>query len=228
MTDIESLVKAIRLAWLKRIFIDNEYTWKLYLLHLLRNVGGILIFKCNYAMNDLSMNSVFYRELVECWLEFRNLFLADKERLCIVWNNKDVRIDEKPVFYKSYYDSEIFIIKDLLFNLDNMESFNVINNIVEKANFLTWTGLRHAILKTTEYTTFAENTYFTKRNEIFDIAEKKTKDYYSLIISNKAQLPSNAKNLKHDFGLSDEDLKIAYNLPHLTAQEPYVKSFQYS
>ena len=42
------------------------------------------------------------------------------------------------------------------------------------------------------------NTYFTKRNEIFDMAEKKTKDYYSLIISNKAQLPSNAKNLKHD------------------------------
>ena len=228
MTDIESLVKAIRLAWLKRIFIDNEYTWKFYLLHLLRNVGGILIFKCNYAMNDLSMNSVFYRELVECWLEFRNLFLADKERLCIVWNNKDVRIDEKPVFYKSYYDSGIFIIKDLLFNLDNMESFNVINNIVEKANFLTWTGLRHAILKTTEYTTFTENTYFTKRNEIFDIAEKKTKDYYSLIISNKAQLPSNAKNLKHDYGLSDKDLKIAYNLPHLTTQEPYVKSFQYS
>ena len=28
-----------------------------------------------------------------------------------------------------------------------------------------------------------------------------------LIISNKAQLPSNEKNLKHDFGLSDEDLK---------------------
>ena len=50
---------------------------------------------------------------------------------------------------------------------------------------------------------------------------------YSLIISNKAQLPNNAKNLKHDFGLSDKNLKIAYNLPHLTAQEPYVKSFQY-
>ena len=112
-----------------------------------------------------------------------------------------------------------------MFNLDNIKSFNAINNIIEKANFLTWTGLRHAI--PLEYTTFTKNTYFTKGNEIFDIAEKKTKDYYSLIISNKAQLPNNAKNLKHDFGLSDEDLKIAYNLPHLTTQEPYVKSFQY-
>ena len=61
-----------------------------------------------------------------------------------------------------------------------MESFNVINNIVEKANSLTWTAPRHAIpsiLKTIEYTTFTENTYFTKGNEIFNIAEKKTKDY---------------------------------------------------
>ena len=115
-----------------------------------------------------------------------------------------------------------------MFNLDNIESFNVFNNIVEKANFLTWTGFRHAapsILKTIEYNTLTENTYFTKGNEIFDIAEKKTKDYYSLIISNEAQLPSNAKNLKHDFDLSGKE--IAYNLPHLTAQESYVKSFQY-
>ena len=109
-----------------------------------------------------------------------------------------------------------------MFNLDNIES-------LRKLIFLHG-QVRQAIpsiLKTIEYTTFTENTYFKKGNEIFDIAEKKTKDYYSLIISNKAQLPSNAKNLKHDFGLSDEDLKIAYNLPHLTAQEPYVKSFQY-
>ena len=68
----------------------------------------------------------------------------------------------------------MYIIKDLLFNLDNIESFNAINNIVEKANFLTWTGLRHAIpsiLKRIEYTNFTENTHFTKGNEIFDIAE---------------------------------------------------------
>ena len=86
-----------------------------------------------------------------------------------------------------------------MFNLDNIESFNAMNNIVEKANFLTWSGLRHvipSILKTKEYTTFTENTHFTKGNEIFDIAEKKTKDCYSLIISNKAQLPSNAKEFK--------------------------------
>ena len=65
----------------------------------INNVGGPIIVKCNYAIKDISNNSVFYRELLEWWLEFRNLFLADKERLCIIWNNKDIRINEKPVFY---------------------------------------------------------------------------------------------------------------------------------
>ena len=70
MTVIENLVKAVRLAWLKRIFSDNESAWKFYLLHLLRNVGGLLIFKCNCVISDLSINSVFYGELLESWLEF--------------------------------------------------------------------------------------------------------------------------------------------------------------
>ena len=42
MIDIEILVKAVRLAWLKRIFSDNESTRKFYLLHLLHNVGGLI------------------------------------------------------------------------------------------------------------------------------------------------------------------------------------------
>ena len=63
--------------------------------------------------------------------------------------------------------------------------------------------------------------YFTKGDEIFDIAEKKTNDYHALIISEKALLSSNAKKLKHDSSLSDKDLKIAFNLFHLTAQVSY-------
>ena len=50
-------------------------------------------------------------------------------------------------------------IKDLLLNLNNIDSFNIISNKVKKANFLTWTGLRHAIpsiLKTIKYSTLKD------------------------------------------------------------------------
>ena len=45
-----------------------------------------------------------------------------------------------------------------------------------------------SILKTIEYTTFTENNYFTKGNEIFDIAEKKTKAKPCLILDEMCRL----------------------------------------
>ena len=59
------MVKALRLAWLKRMFNDNESTWKSYLLYLLKDVGGYLIFECNFTLIDLSIISVSYRELLQ-------------------------------------------------------------------------------------------------------------------------------------------------------------------
>ena len=107
MIDIESMVKALRLAWLKRIFNDNESTWKTYLLYLLKDFGGSLIFECNYTMKDLSIISIFYRELLQWWSEFRDHFSDEKYWLSIIWNHKDIRINGKPVFYKTYYNSGI-------------------------------------------------------------------------------------------------------------------------
>ena len=42
MIDTESMIKALRLAWLKRIFNNNDSTWKFYLIHLLKNLGALL------------------------------------------------------------------------------------------------------------------------------------------------------------------------------------------
>lgn len=39
MIDIESMIKALRLAWLNQIFNDNKSTGKFYLMHLLKRIG---------------------------------------------------------------------------------------------------------------------------------------------------------------------------------------------
>ena len=41
MIDPETMVKLLRLSWLKRIFSENNGTWKMYLRHQLKNVGGL-------------------------------------------------------------------------------------------------------------------------------------------------------------------------------------------
>ena len=46
-------------------------------------------------------------------------------------------------------------------------------------------------------------------------------------MSRKAQLPNNAKKLTQSFNLTEEELKLAFALPHKIVYEPYVKAFQY-
>ena len=118
----------------------------------------------------------------------------------------------------------------MLLNLNNVNSFDIIRKKNKKANFLTWTGLRHSIpsnFKTTDHRLDRRLPYFKCNSNIFDISKKKSKDFYSLIVSRKAQPPSNAKKLRQNFNLTEEELKLAFALPHKVAYEPYVKAVQY-
>lgn len=64
-------------------------------------------------------------------------------------------------------------------------------------------------------------------NKVFDVLEKTSKHYYTLIISTKAKFPNNAQVLKRDFNLNEEQLKKVFILPHTISFEPYVRAFQY-
>ena len=56
--------------------------------------------------------------------------------------------------------------------------------------------------------------------------EMKSKQYYSLLIGNKAQLPSAASKLQKEY-FSFDQLKQLFILPHRVTLEPYVRAFQY-
>ena len=71
MVDIESMIKSLRLAWLKRIFGGNSGAWKNYLEYLLKETGGLALFNCNYNVKDLTISSQFYVELLKWWSEFQ-------------------------------------------------------------------------------------------------------------------------------------------------------------
>lgn len=74
-------------------------------------------------MENLQIESVFYRELLQ--VRIPGLFSEDKHWLPTLWN-KDLIIEGKSKFYKTYFDSEICTVKDLLLNLNNTECFEVI------------------------------------------------------------------------------------------------------
>ena len=227
MIDIDSMIKALRLAWLKQIFSNNRATSKTYFMFLSKELGGRLIFSCNYDIEDLSITSLFYKELLQWWSQFRNDFVDKKDWCSVIWNNEEK--NGKPVFYQTFFNFGIYCVSDLLINLSNIKSYNVINKKLKKVNVLTWFGRRYAIPLSLKKICGPTKgvTSFKHDGNVFDIMKHKSKDYYCLIISNKAQLPNNAHKLKQEFKLSEDDLELVYALPHTVALEPYVKPFQY-
>ena len=235
MIDLETMVKSLRLAWIKRIFGENDGTWKNYLHHVLKSFGGpLLLFHCNYNIKDLKISSQFYTELLQWWADFRDEFSAEKPWHNIIWNNKDIRIDNKPIFYKTFFESGITHVTDLRFDLNITESYNIITKKMKKVNILVWAGLRHAVPSHLISKSEINNRTFLTlppsliiENNVFDILMKKSKDYYKMLISKKAQFSNNSLVLKRDFNLNEDQLREVFLLPHIVCSEAYVKAFQY-
>ena len=146
MIDLETMVKYLRLSWLNRIFSENNGTWKTYLRHQLKNVGDLFLFHCNYDIKDVVISSQFYSELLQWWSEFREDFSSEKLYQNIIWNNKDIRINDKPIFSKTFFNSGLTLVSDLRIDLDITDSYHIIAKKIEKSNFLIWSSLRLAIL----------------------------------------------------------------------------------
>ncbi|CAH3134571.1 unnamed protein product, partial [Porites lobata] len=124
MVDLECMVKSLRLAWLKRIFSGTNGTWKSYLQHIMGSVGGLFFFNCNYNISDYTIPSQFYRELLLWWSQFRETFATEEDWKTIIWNNKEIKVEHKPVYYKHYVNARVICIQDLLLSLNSTDSYN--------------------------------------------------------------------------------------------------------
>ena len=79
------------------------------------------------------------------WSEFGQTFATEKDWTNIIWNNCQIRIDNKPVHYKNYYEAGIVFTQDLLFNLNVADAYNHLSNTISKTNILQLAGLRRSI-----------------------------------------------------------------------------------
>ena len=64
-------------------------------------------------------------------------------------------------------------------------------------------------------------------NYIFDVTKGKSKDYYNLLIREKAKPPNIIQKVQSNFHLNRDHLKHIFKLPHSIVVESYVKAFQY-
>ena len=136
-------VKALHPSWIRRILSDSNDN------HYLEMHGGLsFLLKCNYDIKYLDNRlPKFYLELLGYFNELRSNYESPFKRDCILWNNKEILLGKKPVFWKSWYDKKVFFIKDVLTDSGDFLSFKQFkekHNI--ETNFLQYFQFISAIL----------------------------------------------------------------------------------
>ena len=148
-------------------------------------LGASSYFFCNYDIKEVHISSKFYSELLQWWSEFRSVFDSRREFQYILWSNKEISVDNKPVFYqKKLSEQNIIFVNDLLFELDTTNYFTIVSNKISKMNFLIWAGLCLSVpnhLKNSSCHCSELSLILTIDNKEFNILKKKSKDYYMLL-----------------------------------------------
>lgn len=78
--------------------------WKSLSLHYLKDIGGELIFNCNFSpktLPHLSRLLLFYKDMLNAWQKILSHTPLSKNEVEneIIWKNKFVTVERKSVFY---------------------------------------------------------------------------------------------------------------------------------
>ena len=70
------------------------------------------------------------------------MFATEEDWKTIIWNNKEIRVENKPVYYTHYANLRVICIQDLLFSLN----LNCLKNTQNKKFRMVWFTYVHTII----------------------------------------------------------------------------------
>ena len=122
MVDLSSFNKSFKTSWIRK-YLDtsNHGKWKEFVELDLEKYGWNLIFRGNLHKSDslktISVKNNFTRELLEIWCEVNfEEVVKTKEHFLEqpIWHNSLIRIENKPVFDKTFFSLGISKVKDFV------------------------------------------------------------------------------------------------------------------
>ena len=118
MIDLQSFNQSLKIKWIKGYLDENNQgKWKSFFDYTLEKRGGKLVISGNLKREDIALLNIsdpFLLETLEYW---STLNYSDKNLNFVssqIWQNSLIRIDNKPIFYKSWLNAGVKETKYLL------------------------------------------------------------------------------------------------------------------
>ena len=94
--------------------------------------------------SSLSANALFYIRTLQYWFEFKDMQDNTKPGIknTIIWNNKDMKIDNNTIFFRTWFSRGVSTIENFLdHNLNFITDEEFKSRYQIKINFLTYYGV---------------------------------------------------------------------------------------
>ena len=113
MIDFDIMLKALKLTWIPRLLRTSENSnWCIIPRHCFRRMGGLnFLLRCNYDTNYFNNLPLFYKKILE-FNELKILYSYDQKQELILFNNKDILVDGKPIFLSEWFRKGILSINE--------------------------------------------------------------------------------------------------------------------
>ena len=106
--------------------------------------------RCNYNEKFLKGTTLplFYRSILQYFLELKTAHKCVNGQELVLFNNKDILIENQTIFHKDWFQKEIFLIQDLLKDDGKFFTYpEFVRRYELKCNFLTYMQVVSAIPK---------------------------------------------------------------------------------
>ena len=222
MIDVETMIKALRLAWIPRLFTPGRKNWKTIPDYYLDKYGGFsFLLRCNYCTKHIDGLPSFYKDILEFFNELKTLYNYDRGQEMILFNNKEILVGGKPIFIGEWLNNNILFIQDLPNNNGQFMSYQEFKNkFACKTNFLQFYQVLSAIPK--HLVTKAKNNSTTRKSEnspLFQLDDQtaihsgkaKTRDFFVYLTKNSHEVSNCPTKWNQTMHLDGDAWKNIFN-----------------
>ena len=109
------MFKALGLAWIPRLLNAGDKNWCSVPNYYFRKQGGLnFLLKCNYDTKLFPQLPAFYKNILKSFQELKILYGYDQASDLVLYNNKEIQVDQKTVYLSKWMEKGIVSVKDLL------------------------------------------------------------------------------------------------------------------
>ena len=238
MIDTNKFLKSLKSNWVKRLLdTTNNGLWKVFYNKKINKYGGKLVFESNLNTKDLIQLfpiKGFFQDVILSWFEIRDSQDEDCIGKQILWNNSKIKIQNKPIFKKDWYDRGIQHIEHIYdYRKKEFYQFKDFLELYDLPNqsFLFYTSLISSIPREWKTKLKTESINFQMKDTLLTkiLKSKQTNKFlynYQLQKDNKTPIKAEQK-WKTIFNNSELNWKSIYMLPFKTIIDTKLREFQY-